>query len=520
MSSVGDLETILSRELSLRPGQNAAQLAASLKADGIPASTNRVLSILRSSEIFTQNDGGASTWRAVSVEYLAEDWATLDELSGLEAQVHPPRDWQISAQEAWEQAGYRGVVEAVTGAGKSLLGVYAARDALRAGGRVWVLTPTIDLVRQWIRLLSTAFPDIPVGQFGDGTKDTFGSHPIVVSSIQSAHKQRFLCPPVIAESPNLLIADECHTYGAAKYSLGLDRGFRRRLGLTATYGRGDLGEKFTLNPYFGGVVYHLGYKEAIASGAVAEFVVSLVGVDLKPSESEAYSVVMEDMAKAKQVLVREYGVHPGDILQAAAQMCGGYRVPPKAQRAARTYMTKFNERKRILGSSDSKMEVLQRLSPMFDRSEKAIIFCQTVETSTKAEGILQDLFFDARAYTSQLDKRARKRLLADFASPDGVRILCAPKVLDEGIDVPAADVGVILAASQSQRQMIQRMGRVIRPKADGRLAQFVILYIRGSNEDPSTGAHETFLDEILESASSIDWYDDTNIDTLVNKNSG
>ena len=64
------------------------------------------------------------------------------------------------------------------------------------------------------------------------------------------------------------------------------------------------------------------------------------------------------------------------------------------------------------------------------------------------------------------------------------------------MDVPEADLGVILAASQSRRQMIQRMGRIIRPKADGRPANFVILYVRGTSEDPAEGAREVFLNEI------------------------
>jgi len=69
--------------------------------------------------------------------------------------------------------------------------------------------------------------------------------------------------------------------------------------------------------------------------------------------------------------------------------------------------------------------------------------------------------------------------------------------------VPEADLGVILAASHSRRQMIQRMGRVIRPNADGRPANFVILYVRGTSEDPADGAHEAFLSEIVGVADDV-----------------
>jgi superfamily II DNA or RNA helicase len=70
----------------------------------------------------------------------------------------------------------------------------------------------------------------------------------------------------------------------------------------------------------------------------------------------------------------------------------------------------------------------------------------------------------------------------------------APQVLDEGVDVPAADLAVILASSRSRRQMIQRMGRVLRRKPERTLARFVIVHVEGTVEDPSCGAHETFLD--------------------------
>jgi hypothetical protein len=65
------------------------------------------------------------------------------------------------------------------------------------------------------------------------------------------------------------------------------------------------------------------------------------------------------------------------------------------------------------------------------------------------------------------------------------------------VDLPDADLGIIVAASKSRRQIIQRMGRILRPKQDGRAARFVVLYISGTAEDPATGAHQAFLGELL-----------------------
>ena len=101
----------------------------------------------------------------------------------------------------------------------------------------------------------------------------------------------------------------------------------------------------------------------------------------------------------------------------------------------------------------------------------------------------------ATAIHSEHGTDERRDALDEFR--DGVvSAICAPRILDEGIDVPDADLGVILAASRQRRQMIQRMGRVLRRKADGREARFAVVYVRGTAEEPESGAHKAFLEEI------------------------
>jgi len=77
------------------------------------------------------------------------------------------------------------------------------------------------------------------------------------------------------------------------------------------------------------------------------------------------------------------------------------------------------------------------------------------------------------------------------------------QTLEEGVDVPDADLAIIVAASKQRRQMIQRMGRVMRQKADGRDARFVILYVEDTDEDPRLGAHELFVNELIEVAREV-----------------
>jgi superfamily II DNA or RNA helicase len=103
---------------------------------------------------------------------------------------------------------------------------------------------------------------------------------------------------------------------------------------------------------------------------------------------------------------------------------------------------------------------------------------------------------------SALAGQDRAETLRRFAAGQ-LDVLAAPRVLDEGVDVPAADLAVIIGASRSRRQMVQRMGRVLRRKPDGRHARFAVLFVEGTVEDPRRGAHETFLGEIVDVADHV-----------------
>lgn len=95
-----------------------------------------------------------------------------------------------------------------------------------------------------------------------------------------------------------------------------------------------------------------------------------------------------------------------------------------------------------------------------------------------------------------------------------LKVIAAPRILDEGIDVPEAEIAVVVSASQSRRQMIQRMGRVIRKKEDGRGARMIMMYVEGTSEDPNLGAHEAFLDEVVPHARSISYFTSEKIDQV------
>jgi RNA polymerase primary sigma factor len=123
----------------------------------------------------------------------------------------------------------------------------------------------------------------------------------------------------------------------------------------------------------------------------------------------------------------------------------------------------------LLAEARTKYFALAALKQTVDQSHGTLVFTQTQESARRAEQVYTALGSRASALYSGMAKDDRKQGMEDFRS-GASQILAAPRLLDEGIDVPEADLGIIVAANRSQRQMVQRLGRVIRKKADGRWA--------------------------------------------------
>ncbi|WP_237606268.1 helicase-related protein [Rhodococcus sp. JG-3] len=168
-------------------------------------------------------------------------------------------------------------------------------------------------------------------------------------------------------------------------------------------------------------------------------------------------------------------------------------------RLASRYLSAFSKRRSLLADCQGKIDALGTLAPALAKSDRSIVFSETKASAEAGSAVLRERGVQSSAYSSGLDRLARTRVLQQFRS-GALTNLVAPRVLDEGIDVPAVDVGVIIASSSSRRQMIQRMGRVLRLKPGDRAAAFVIMYVPGTMEDPSLGAHEAFLEQLLEIA--------------------
>lgn len=408
--------------------------------------------------------------------------------------------WQSAALEAWRSAGRSGVIEAVTGTGKSRIGVEAAKEAVSDGGNVLLLVPTTALLRQWAAHFDDHLPHIATGLLGGGHRADFGRVQILIATVHSAAGMRHRT----GTGPHLLIADECHRYGSPTFATALHPAFPRRLGLTATFERSDDGIADVLEPYFGAVVHRYGLDEAVRDGVIAPYRIAFVGVDLAPSERMDYDDQVERASKARGKLIARYGLPAqpfGAFLLAANRAAGGAPFSPLT-RTARGYLGAFSRYRAILAETDAKLSVLPALSDFIASANGTLVFGESIAACRAIAQLLRDCGLAAAALHSELGQDEREALLERFRKRE-ITALSAPRILDEGIDVPEADLAIVVAASSSRRQMLQRMGRVLRRKSDGRHASLVILFVRNTPEDVDQGGHEAFIDVALGAAE--DW---------------
>jgi len=511
-----ELTVLLFLILSKESQRNKYQLIEALKNLGrTNYTTSHINSVLYSNKnIFYRSEDTLPLWSAYELEIEEETRpiASISDLCDLTYyRGHPPRTWQIESLEKWIKQGRRGVVEAVTGTGKTTLGILAAADAVARGLDVLVIVPGTDLMDQWYKNMKNCLPELAIGKFGDGFKESFISCNIILATVQSAYRNSFQ----LERDSGFLIADEVHRYGAEEFSKALKPEFEERLGLTATYDRNDNGLDELLSPYFTPVgkkvkpgkevIEGCGYARGKDDGILAPFRVALLGVELENEEQLEYDNNDVILYNLKRKLIHTYGC-PAEpfgefMLRVAILSRGNYKTDQSARDAIK-YLIKFNERRELLANCINKLNAVRVLSLIVSQSNRCLIFAETIDGASNAANILASEGIEAHAFTSELKKDIRRSLLQEFREGD-IQVLAAPKLLDEGIDIPNADLGIILSASHSKRQMIQRMGRIIRPKEDLRPATFIIVYASNTNEDPESGKHEDFLNEMNEHAEAI-----------------
>jgi len=349
------------------------------------------------------------------------------------------REYQREALDAWRDAGDRGVIELPTGAGKTVI---AIRAMVELGVPTLVVVPTVDLLDQWQRELETEF-DVPIGRFGGGEQRR---EAITVSTYDSA----YLKAEDVGDAFEFVVFDEVHHLGGEGYrDVARLLAAPARLGLTATFERPD-GAHETVAELIGDRAYSLDADD-LAGDHLAPYDIRRIEVELTPDERERYD--------AKQGTFVEYVRDAGITFTSGSD----YRELVKRSGndpAAREALLAKNEAREIMMNASRKVD---RLESILDRHRDDRVIVFTAHTDLVYR--LSERFL-LPAITAETGAKERREILKRFREGTYGRVVAA-NVLDEGVDVPDANVAVVLSGSGSEREFTQRLGRVLRPKEDG-----------------------------------------------------
>lgn len=349
--------------------------------------------------------------------------------------------FQSEAVENWVAHGRRGTVVIPTGGGKTFVGLEAM---FRSGVSSLVLVVTRELAAQWSERIKKYLGVAP-GMLGGGSRDV---REVTVAIYNSAVKYI----DELVGRFGLVIFDEAHHVPAETFkevALALDSPFR--LALSATPEREDENEHLIYEAV-GPLVYRASYRSMMEAGLVVPVEHYRVYVRLTKDEAAAYRSLPSDNA----ILLRN----------AAAK-------------------------------SSSKIEIAVKIVKReVELGSKVLVFTQFVDQAEELYRRIREAGVAAVLITSE--EGDRELALRRF-SEGKVRVVVATTVLDEGVDVPDADVAVVVSGTGSKRQMIQRVGRVVRASPGKKRARVYEIVARDTIEEAlSESRHfDDFVEEVV-----------------------
>lgn len=372
------------------------------------------------------------------------------------------RPYQHAALLAWQLAGRRGTLVMPTGSGKTRVALAAL--AL-TGARALCLVPTRALLEQWLRELARVREE-PVGCFGDGRRERA---PITVATFESAYRHMSR----LGAEFELLVVDEVHHFGGGARDAALEMcAAPLRLGLTATPPEPRSLER--LSELVGPLCYQLAIGD-LAGQWLSSFDRIVLRVPLEPDERERYE---RGRAEFGELCRAFYGLHPGATFR---ELVSAAMKTPQGRAGLRA----FRDNRRLVAYTKGKDRALGELLARH-RGSKVLVF--TADNDSAYAIARRHLIMPI---TCDTKRRERERVLSSFRNGE-LKALVSARVLNEGIDVPDADVAIIVGAALGAREYVQRVGRLLR-KVPGKRASIYELVSSGTDEANRAAKRRRFV---------------------------
>jgi len=337
-------------------------------------------------------------------------------------------------------AGGSGVVVLPCGSGKTLVG--AGAMATLSATTLILVTNTVA-ARQWKAELikRTSLTDEEIGEYSGARKEirpvTIATYQVLTTKRKGVYAHLDLFD---ARDWGLIIYDEVHLLPAPVFRFTADIQARRRLGLTATLIRED-GRERDVFGLIGPKRFDTPWREIEAQGYIAPAECTEVRVSLTESERAAYAVA------------------------------------------------EFDDRYRIAAHAPAKARVVRKLMDIH-AGEQILIIGQYLD---QLEALAEQL--DAPLVTGKTPVKQREVLFQQFREGI-VKELVVSKVANFSVDLPEASVAIQVSGTFGSRQEeAQRLGRILRPKADGRTAHFYTVVTRETVDSNFASKRQRFLAE-------------------------
>lgn len=329
------------------------------------------------------------------------------------------RDWQQEALGRWREEGHKGIVEVVTGGGKTVFALACVKDF--GPDSTLIVVPTQALLDQWWEEASAFFgmplDDIHIvtgaGKVRKGT--------INIAVLNTAAKLQ-------AEGRarrSFLIVDECHKAASTKFRSALEIEKSASLGLSATPERQyDDGLDEVLIPALGPVIYQYTYRDALRDGVIVPFALKNIVFDLEEDRQEEYDKLTKAISRSIYMRGMEDDKTVALLLRRA----------------------------RIINLSLNRIRLALRIVASH-QGQRIIIFHEDIEACEVIMEVLFQANIRAGIYHSRMKLRERATVLSDYRQGN-IDVLVTCRALDEGFNVPETQVGIIAASTATRRQRI------------------------------------------------------------------
>ncbi len=359
-----------------------------------------------------------------------------------------PRRWQSEALEIWAK-NFRGVAQVVTGGGKTIFSYLCLEKFFTEypDGKAIIIVPTLALLDQWFLDIcdATSIEESEIACFSGHSRPKQPAR-INILVLNSA---RLVAQDLTKQGPSMLIVDECHRAGAIQNCRALKGIHEATLGLSATPIRErDDGFETKIVPALGPIIYCYDYIKAKADNVIVDF--DLVNIEI----SLDHAAVKKLITTYKQKIY-DMGQHSCSSEVDQLFATSSRKITRSAEHSVRTpWAAKV---------------------ALSHKGERVIIFHERIASLRTISNLLSKFQQNSVIYHSYLSEAHRRDNLRLFRR-GMVNALITCRALDEGANVPEANIAIIAHSTSSLRQRIQRLGRVLRPAPGKKIATVYTLY--------------------------------------------